>query len=218
MINKKLILKVVRPTQPFPPRLAGPCQQQFPRATTPQPSQPAGQQQQQSTATYPNLPCSPALSGSPSGVSVSDQELQALLSQKDIATSLAEDLLKQFAQGAELDLDQSQPRSTPPAPVDPVANPPSNIRIATEPTPVLAYGGPMGRPSGPPRGIAAGLKGGPGGFAKMVEDTSDAEDDRLNNENGRPSESDKLKECNIQMTARQVLDSCKGNLFLLRGL
>ena len=81
--------QMVRPTQPFPPRLAAP-QQQFVRTATPQ-----AQQQQQS---YPNLPCSPSLS-SPSGVSVSDQELQALLSQKDIATSLAEDLLKQFAQG-----------------------------------------------------------------------------------------------------------------------
>ena len=93
--------QMVRPTQPFPPRLAAP-QQQFVRNVTPQQQQQQQQQQQpqqqQQQQSYPNLPCSPALS-SPSGVSVSDQELQALLSQKDIATSLAEDLLKQFAQG-----------------------------------------------------------------------------------------------------------------------
>ena len=36
-------------------------------------------------------------------VSVSDQELQALLSQKDIATSLAEDLLKHFGSPSAVD-------------------------------------------------------------------------------------------------------------------
>lgn len=66
----------------------------------------------------------------------------------------------------------------------------------------------MGRPSAP-----HGLKGGPG-FAKIVEDTSDAEDDRLNSVNGgKTNESEKLKECNINMTARQIIDSCKGWLF-----
>ena len=81
---------------------------------------------------------------------------QALLSQKDIAASLAEDLLKQFAQGAELDLEQPTP--TPPASLQPtptptntdtISNPPSNIKIVTEPTSVLAIGGPMGRPPVP---------------------------------------------------------------------
>lgn len=36
-------------------------------------------------------------------LSVSDQELQALLSQKDIATSLAEDLLKHFGSPSAVD-------------------------------------------------------------------------------------------------------------------
>lgn len=86
------------------------------------------------------------------------------MSQKDIAASLAEDLLKQFAQEGELDLEQPQP-AVAPTPILPpnqantnlVHNPPSNIRIATEPTPVLAIGGPMGRPSVPRN--RAGLKG-----------------------------------------------------------
>ena len=83
-------------------------------------------------------------------LSQQQQNMKALLSQKDIATSLAEDLLKQFAQGAELDLDPTQASPSSDAMVANVAqNPPSNIRIATEPTPVLAYGGPMGRPSLP---------------------------------------------------------------------
>jgi len=78
------------------------------------------------------------------------------LSQKDIAASLAEDLLKQFAQGAELDLEQPTP--TPPASLQPtptptntdtISNPPSNIKIVSEPTSVLAIGGPMGRPPVP---------------------------------------------------------------------
>ena len=42
--------------------------------------------------------------------------------------------------------------------VDRVQNPPSNIRIAPEPTPTLAFGGPKGRSSAP-RGRAAALKG-----------------------------------------------------------
>lgn len=80
------------------------------------------------------------------------------MSQKDIAASLAEDLLKQFAQEGELDLEQPQPTVAPstslptqsaPPTTNLVHNPPSNIRIATEPTPVLAIGGPMGRPSAP---------------------------------------------------------------------
>ena len=73
--------QLVRPNQPFPARVAAPFnagspspvlpQQQgnFPRSVTPQPAN-ASQQ-----LPYPNMPCSPALS-SPSGVSVSDQELQ----------------------------------------------------------------------------------------------------------------------------------------------
>ena len=78
------------------------------------------------------------------------------MSQKDIAASLAEDLLKQFAQEGELDLEQPQPVVAPTLPAQSnqattnlVHNPPSNIRIAKEPTPVLAIGGPMGRPSAP---------------------------------------------------------------------
>lgn len=64
----------------------------------------------------------------------------------------------------------------------------------------------MGRPSAP-----HGLKGGPG-FAKIVEDASDPEEDRLNSANGgKANESEKLKECNINMSARQILDSCKGS-------
>jgi hypothetical protein len=79
-----------------------------------------------------------------------------LLSQKDIAASLAEDLLKQFAQEGELDLEQPQPVVAPTATLpltqpatNLVHNPPSNIRIAKDPTPVLAIGGPMGRSSTP---------------------------------------------------------------------
>lgn len=90
---------------------------------------------------------------------------KALLSQKDIAASLAEDLLKQFAQEGELDLEQPQPvvgptvtlPPTQPATTNLVHNPPSNIRIAKEPTPVLAIGGPMGRSSSPRN--RGGLKG-----------------------------------------------------------
>lgn len=90
--------------------------------------------------------------------------IKALLSQKDIAASLAEDLLKQFAQEGELDLEQPQPVVAPTATLPPtqpatnlVHNPPSNIRIAKEPTPVLAIGGPMGRSSSPRN--RGGLKG-----------------------------------------------------------
>lgn len=77
---------------------------------------------------------------------------------------MAEDLLKQFAQEGELDLDahtQAIAHSIMPPQqptVDLVQNPPSNIRIASEPTPTLAFGGPMGRSSAP-RGRAAALKG-----------------------------------------------------------
>jgi hypothetical protein len=87
-----------------------------------------------------------------------------LLSQKDIATSVAEDLLKQFAQVGELDLDPhtqaiAQSIMPPQQPtVDIVQNPPSNIHIAKEPTPVLAIGGPMAR-SATPRGRSAAIKG-----------------------------------------------------------
>lgn len=81
-----------------------------------------------------------------------------MLSQKDIAASLAEDLLKQFAQEGELDLEQPQPvvaptTTLPTQSAEPTTtishNPPSNIRIAMDPTPTLAIGGPMGRPSAP---------------------------------------------------------------------
>ena len=83
---------------------------------------------------------------------------QALLSQKDIAASLAEDLLKQFAQEGELDLEQPQPVVAPTQPAtNLIHNPPSNIRIAKEPTPVLAIGGPMGRSTTPRN--RGGLKG-----------------------------------------------------------
>ena len=142
-----------RQAAPFPMPAGGAAvpPQNFPRAAAPQsspaPMQPPQQQQQQGYA-----PVQPSLA-SPSNVS--DQELQALLSQKDIAASLAEDLLKQLAQDGELDLEQPQPIVGPsaalPAPAqqtDIVQNPPSNIRIATEPTPVVAIGGPMGRVSG----------------------------------------------------------------------
>lgn len=47
-------------------------------------------------------------------VGVSDQELQAILSQKDIATSLAEDLLKHFGSpGPVDDLDTKEQVQTP---------------------------------------------------------------------------------------------------------
>lgn len=144
-----------RQAAPFPMGAGGAAvpQQNFPRAAAPQsspaPMQPPQQQQQQQQG---YAPVQPALA-SPSNVS--DQELQALLSQKDIAASLAEDLLKQLAQDGELDLEQPQPIVGPsaalPAPAhqtDIVQNPPSNIRIATEPTPVVAIGGPMGRMPG----------------------------------------------------------------------
>ncbi|KAK2703970.1 hypothetical protein QYM36_017691 [Artemia franciscana] len=67
---------------------------------------------------YPTLPCSPNLS--PSG-GVSDQELQAILSQDitSVATSLAEDLLSQLAQDGDIELDSSlipTPTQTPDPP------------------------------------------------------------------------------------------------------
>ena len=83
---------------------------------------------------------------------------KALLSQKDIATSVAEDLLKQFAQEGELDLDPQSIMPQQQPTVDIVQNPPSNIHIAKEPTPVLAIGGPMAR-SATPRGRRAAIKG-----------------------------------------------------------
>ena len=220
--------QMMRPGQPFAQRApapfaamgAGGPQQGFPRAAAPQqqaqmhPPQQQQQQQQSFPAASAPMSCPPSLS-SPSGVNVSDQELQALLSQKDIATSLAEDLLKQFAQEGELDLEQPQTVATPTsvniqqpvsAPPTPTAtstpqNPPSNIRIATKPKPVLAFGGPMGRPSAP-RG-RVGTKGGQG-ISKIVEDASDTEDERL------AADSGELKEANIKMTAREVLESCRG--------
>ncbi|KAJ9586874.1 hypothetical protein L9F63_019556, partial [Diploptera punctata] len=52
----------------------------------------------------------PPSSPSSKELAVSDQELQALLSQKDIATSLAEDLLKHFgSSGEELDVKEEPP-------------------------------------------------------------------------------------------------------------
>lgn len=218
--------QMVRPGQPFnnarpagPPFQAGGAQQQqqqpFPSTRPQQPAQNQSQQQQN----YPAMSCPPSIS-SPSGVNVSDQELQALLSQKDIATSLAEDLLKQFAQEGEL-VDLEQPNVQPTPTVAPVTttgnsnttqNPPSNIRIAMEPTPVLAFGGPMGRP-----GRAGGLKG--PGFKKMMQDATETEDDRI------ASDSGELREANIKMNAREVLDSCRGEFinlilqsFLMCGL
>lgn len=41
----------------------------------------------------------------------------------------------------------------------------------------------------------------------MVKDASDTEDERTTSE---PGTTDKLQEANIQMTARQVLNTCKG--------
>lgn len=43
-----------------------------------------------------------------------DRELQALLSQKELTTSLAEDLLKQFGSSDELDIKNEHDNSTPP--------------------------------------------------------------------------------------------------------
>ncbi len=207
--------QMVRPGQQFnnarpagPPFQAGGAQQQQQQQPFPstRPQQPAQNQQQPN---YPAMSCPPSIS-SPSGVNVSDQELQALLSQKDIATSLAEDLLKQFAQEGEL-VDLEQPNTQPTSTVAPVTstgnsnttqNPPSNIRIAMEPTPVLAFGGPMGR-----SGRAGGLKG--PGFKKMMQDAAETEDDRI------ASDSGELREANIKMNAREVLDSCRGEFINL---
>lgn len=70
-----------------------------PASSTPQPQEP--------TSYHHAFP-----SNSPSSkeLPVSDQELQALLSQKDIATSLAEDLLKQFGSSSD-DLDVKEEES-----------------------------------------------------------------------------------------------------------
>jgi hypothetical protein len=54
---------------------------------------------------------------------VSEQDLQAFLSQKDIATSLAEDLLKQFGQGEDLaSFMDSKPSANTPPPSTPTSN------------------------------------------------------------------------------------------------
>ncbi|XP_032793407.2 lysine-specific demethylase 6A [Daphnia magna] len=207
--------QMIRTGQPFSPRPQGPFpigslpqqqQQNFTRAAVPQTSSVQLPQQQQQ---QPYMSCPPALS-SPSGVS--DQELQALLSQKDIAATLAEDLLKQFAQEGELDLEQPQPVVAPTTSLPTsqpttnlVHNPPSNIRIAKEPTPVLAIGGPMGR-SSTPRNRGA-LKG--RGYSKIMEDASDTEEEKSQLSSSDSSTS-QLKEANIKMSAREVLDSCRG--------
>lgn len=78
-------------------------QQQSPLAQTQQPSQPFNQYQsgqygaQGYTQITSTTNCYPEGSSTANkDLDVTDQELQALLSQKDIATSLAEDLLKHF--------------------------------------------------------------------------------------------------------------------------
>jgi len=70
-----------------------------PSSSTPQPQEPVSYHH----AFPPSSPSSKELA-------VTDQELQALLSQKDIATSLAEDLLKHFGSGSE-DLDVKEEES-----------------------------------------------------------------------------------------------------------
>lgn len=60
----------------------------------------------------------------------------------------------------------------------------------------------MGRPSAPRGGRTSRMKG--PGFSKMVEDASDTEDDRI------AASAGELKEANISMTAREIIDSCRG--------
>lgn len=61
----------------------------------------------------------------------------------------------------------------------------------------------------------SGCSGGKG-YAKMVEDASDTEEERFTGESGTIGVAEKLLEPNIQMTAREVLDTCRGwSLFLL---
>lgn len=85
--------------------------------TFPQRQQPAGQFNQYQTSQYTaqgytqissTTSCYPEGSAANKDLGVTDQELQALLSQKDIATSLAEDLLKHFG-SEDLDVKEEAP-------------------------------------------------------------------------------------------------------------
>jgi hypothetical protein len=52
------------------------------------------------------------------------------------------------------------------------------------------------------------------GYSKIMEDASDTEEEKFQcNSSDSNSSSSQLKEANINMSAREVLDSCRGKKF-----
>ncbi|XP_046672400.1 histone demethylase UTY isoform X2 [Homalodisca vitripennis] len=160
-------------------------------------SQPAGYTQLSSPSDAYRVPVNKT--PTPSSDLVSDQELQALLSHKDIATSLAEDLLKHFGSPGPADEDSVQtpteqqtlssgpfsPSNLPQPVESPKPRPPpSPATSPVQPTSVKQE--PVERLKSPPLCVK--------------------EEERLSSLCGSQPEA----ECSIEMDAKSVLESCKG--------
>ncbi|KAG8229709.1 hypothetical protein J437_LFUL009834 [Ladona fulva] len=155
---------------------------------------------------------------------VSDQELQALLSQKDIAASLAEDLLKHFGEGGNLDslVSSSPPPTTPTAttpttqvaPTSTCASPGlpgiGNVKVKVEDE------SPSTNQTEAPAAISEMKE--PKAEEEEEEEEDDEEEEEPEEERSRPQthsmrgrcRSERELEFSIDMTADEVMDLCRG--------